>query len=139
MNQKTRPYEFIDHTADVTLVVYGDSLAELFCNAARGMIEYLFGAKVFALKSDTQEELRVEAKDAEALLVDWLSELLFRTSAQYRAFIEFEILECAANKIVARLGSVQAEAQEDIKAVTFHRLVIEKSGGRFQTKVTFDI
>ena len=62
-------FELIDHTADVGVAAYGDSLEELFENAAMGMFSVIADAeKVSAAETRTVE---VMAEGRESLLVAW--------------------------------------------------------------------
>jgi SHS2 domain-containing protein len=49
------------------------------------MMAYLFGDDILKARPEQTEMIRVEAADREALLVDWLSELLYRATSQFGA------------------------------------------------------
>ena len=73
---KMKPYEIIDHTADIGLRVFGQDLKSLFVNAASGMCSRLV---------DTADEhtgkwvkLELDAPGIEELFLSWLRELLYR-------------------------------------------------------------
>jgi archease protein family (MTH1598/TM1083) len=76
------------------------------------------------------DAFEIEAPDREALLVDWLSELLYRTCSEYHAYVEFCVREMSDRRLVATAGVVSAEAIDDIKAVTHHELSIRARDGR---------
>ena len=67
-------YELIDHTADVGVKAYGESLEQAFENAAKAMFDII--ADKSEIESVGQYDIVLEADDLEQLLVDWLSELL---------------------------------------------------------------
>ena len=63
-------FEFMDHTADVSVVAWGEDLREAFAQAALGLF-----ALVVEIEGVREEEVRaieVTAPDREALLVAWL-------------------------------------------------------------------
>ena len=78
-------------------------------------------------------------RSLEALLVDWLSELLCRATSEYRAYIGFRMHELGETAAKATAGAVTAEAIEDIKAVTHHELSLREHAGRWEATVVFDI
>ena len=76
-----KPYELIDHTADIAIKAYGKSLSEAFENAAKAMFDIITDSS--EIESVGQYDVELEAPDLEQLLVDWLSELLFIHSSQF--------------------------------------------------------
>lgn len=119
-------YEILEHTADLKIKSYGEDLPELFANSALAMTEYIFGEDVSDEEAVETETVEVEADDIESLLVNWLSEILFLSATKYRAYIVYGIKDFTNKKIVAKVGSREATAKEDIKAVTFNDLKIEQ-------------
>lgn len=114
-------------------------MEELFANAALGMTAFIFDEDVFRKKIEGIEVIEASSTDQDALLVDWLSEILYLSHIRYRAYIDYQIKELTPTKIVAESGYCQAEAVEDIKAVTYHGLKIEKTGKLWQAAVIYDI
>ncbi len=121
------------------LRAWGANLQELFVHGAQGMMEYLFGGSVAATHPVRTETIVVEAPDREALLVDWLSELLYRATSGYCAYVAFRVQELSDFRLTAMTDAVAATAVEDIKAVTHHELSIREQDGRLEATVVFDI
>lgn len=141
-----KKYEFLDHPADIKLRAFGSNLAELFINAALGMMEFLYGDIFDVRVADADcETMEVTANDAESLLVNWLAEILFLSDTKHRAYIKYQVREINEQKIVATAGFVSATAKDDIKAVTYHELQIIKNENEVDGKevwvatVVFDI
>ena len=132
-------FDLLAHSGDVKLRARGATLEQLFASAAQGMMTYLFGEEIARIRPQQTEEIRVEAADREALLVDWLSELLFRATTHYRAYVDFHIRDMEERKLVATAGVASAEAIDDIKAVTHHDLSIRKRDGGWEAIVVLDI
>jgi SHS2 domain-containing protein len=132
-------FDLLEHPGDVKLRARGDSLEQLFANAARGMMSYLFGAQIANARPQRTEVIEVEAPDREGLLVDWLSELLYRATSEYQAYGEFRIRELSDRRLTATAGVIPAEAIDDIKAVTHHELSIRERDGGWEATVVFDI
>ena len=85
------PYRYheVEHTADRALQVWGRALPDLFVGAAKGM--YSLMADLEGLVATNWRQLRLESWDREALLVDWLNELLFLTDTEGSAFVDYRI------------------------------------------------
>jgi SHS2 domain-containing protein len=132
-------FDLLEHSGDVKLRARGATLEQLFANAAQGMMTYLFGEEIARIRPRQTEEITVEATDREALLVEWLSELLFRATTQYRAYVDFRICDIGERKLVATAGVASAEAIDDIKAVTHHDLSIRNRDGEWEAIVVLDI
>jgi SHS2 domain-containing protein len=133
------PFELLEHPGDLKLRACGCSLEELFANAAHGMMACLFGANVARERPERTETIEVEARDRAALLVDWLSELLYRATSRYQAYVDFHVDELSTRRLRATAGVVSAEAIDDIKAVTHDELSIRKRDGGWEAIVVFDI
>ncbi len=156
-----RRYEIIGTTADAGVVAYGKSLEALFANAAAGMFALIFGAEPRSLLSDRTETFRISAIDPEALLVAFLSELLWRfdTHLLVPTGYDLSIQAGAATgrpkpdasdeqldqvTLEAKIGFVALSGMDlspttDVKAVTMHNLAIKTDRGVLSAKVIFDI
>jgi SHS2 domain-containing protein len=137
-DQPVAGFEFLDHPGDLKLRAWGRNLEELFANAATGMMTFLFGSGIANAQPYRTETIEIEARDREALLVDWLSELLYRATSEYHAYMGFRIHELNATKLRATVTAVAAAAVEDIKAVTHHELSVREREGRWEATIVFD-
>ena len=127
-----KPYEIIEHSADVGLKANGATLKELFENAAKGMFDIISGEKKFQQKQHKKIEIKKELRSFEELLVDWLSELLYLFNKDQVIFSSFKVQELEENRLIAKssgekINLENADLQTEIKAVTFHDLKIEKT------------
>lgn len=136
--QAAEGFEFLDHPGDVKLRAWGKDLETLFASAAQGMMTFLFGNDIANLQADRTEAIEIEANDREALLVDWLSELLYRATSDYHAYVGFRIYELTATKLKATVAAAAAEAVDDIKAVTHHELSVRECDGGWEATIVFD-
>ncbi len=137
-DQPADGFEFLDHPGDLKLRAWGRNLEALFANAASGMMTCLFGSGIANAQPYRTETIEIEARDREALLVDWLSELLYRATSRYHAYMGFRIHELTETKLKATVAAVAAEAVEDIKAVTHHELSVREREGRWEATIVFD-
>ncbi len=140
-----KPYEIIEHTADVGLKVNGRTLKELFENAAKGMFEIIGGEKAHRIAQVHKRiQIQKEVEGLEELLVDWLSELLYVFNKEKILFTSFKILELNNSGLIGKssgenIDLTKASLQSEIKAVTFHNLKIEENKNGFHTTIIFDV
>jgi len=137
-----KPYEIIEHTADVGLRAQADSLAEAFSFLAKGMFDLITDES--AIDDAHHFSVQLEAHDLEQLLVDWLSELLFLHETNEAVFSRFEIR--IDEEAIVLSASVFGEPFDpgkhrlgmQIKAVTYHLLKVS-GGPPYEVQVLFDI
>ena len=131
-------FEEIEHTADIAIRVRGHDLAELFANAAYGMACQL--ADPDAVNQTNEHQVKLDAYDAETLLVSWLGELLYLGEREECVFVNFEMLQVTPTQLraVVRGGPVE-EYGAHIKAVTFNELEIVDTDEGYETTVVFDV
>jgi SHS2 domain-containing protein len=139
----TERFEFFDHTADIGANVYGNSLAELFENAARAMYEAL--GRMHKPESSCHKSVELQAESAEDLLHDWLTDLLYEIEANHVLYDDFEIHQLTPHclKATIRGGPIdftRSQTNEEIKAVTYHQLHVESHpDGSWRAVVIFDV
>jgi len=134
-------FKTIDHTADVGIVAYGSDLNEAFANAAYGMFSLI--ADLDNIRESLHRDIEVESSDNEALVVDWLNELLYIFDVEHVIFSRFEIVHLGEKQLRARAYGEKVDLarhhlKREVKAATYHTLKIEK-GNRFSIRVILDI
>ena len=135
--QLTAGFREIEHTADWQLEAWAPDLPGLFEQTARGMYS-LAGVHLKAgLRCKRSFELKAE--DVETLLVRFLSELLFIEEQEGLGFDEFE-LTLRDNSLTANLaGSPVTSISKEIKAVTYHHLLVRASSQGWEVNIVFDV
>ena len=80
-------FEILEHTADMGFRATGATLAELFENAAEALVAIALNPE----NVEVRETIALEAKgeSPEALLVTWLSEVLYWIDGEHRAMRGF--------------------------------------------------
>jgi SHS2 domain-containing protein len=140
-----KKFEFLPHTADVYVQAYGKDLAEAFANCALGMEETI--TKLAKVKPKMTKEVTVESEDEQALLVDFLTQLLILHDAENMVFskIKVRIHETENGfKLSAELGGEEFDEKKHehgtyVKAATYRDMEIEKSNKGARVKVLLDI
>ena len=135
-----KPYELIEHTADVGVKAHGKTVAEAFEHAANGMFDIITDEST--IDPVGQYDIQLEAPDLEQLLVDWLSKLLFLNDAQDLVFGKFQVT-LTGNRLTASVFGEKYDIKKhrmgvEIKAVTYHMLQVQEKKPIF-VQVLFDI
>lgn len=135
-------FEVIDHTADVGILAYGESLEEVFANAAYGMTSII--ADVEKINDVTKLEISADAFCQDELLVTWLNELLYLFDVEFLLFSRFDIHELTEGNIRAtaygeKVDPLRHNLKTHVKAATYHSLRLEEKGDGFQAQVIFDV
>lgn len=138
-------FEFFDVTADVGFRAHGKNLDDAFQNAALATFEVMTDTS--QIKTVVKREIMVESEDEKALLYDWLSELLFLHDYEDLVFSQFKV---SINQKDAETFSLHAEAcgekfnqkthevRDEVKAVTFHLMEINKEKNGCTLQVILD-
>jgi SHS2 domain-containing protein len=131
-------FEEIDHTADLSIKIWGESIESLFLAALNGLYHIAGVAFEDKPKPGIQHH-HFEESDLESLLVSFLSELNYRMQFEYQyiKIINFEIEQFSMN-IHFQIFQV-VEFQKEIKAVTFHNLEIVRTEHGYSAIVVFDV
>ncbi len=142
-SQRARGWSVLDHPAEIGLRVWGATLRQLFTHAAQGMFAILTGGA--AVRGVTRRfTVHVEATTTEELLVAWLRELLFRVECHRLIARRWRFTRCDARRVRAEVTAVRWDPQRqplgvEIKAATYHQLRIVRRGGRYHTRIIFDV
>jgi len=135
-------YELLDHTADVYVCVRGDSLCELFENAAYALADVQ--VDLAGVRPVEQRQVAVEVADIEQGLVRWLQELLVMMEVENLVPCRFEVSEVTDRDVQATVwGETLDKARHQlkglVKAVTYHGLEIQEVAQGWEAKVLFDV
>ena len=137
-----RRFRFLNHTGDLAIEIYGQSLKDLYENA---------GQALFAVLTDpSRVEVRVETAIAlsydnlETLLVDWLGELLYLHDSKGLVFRRFEVESIENQRFEAKAWGESFESgrhviRTGVKAVTFHELEVKQERAHWRARVVLDL
>ena len=137
----TASHEFFDHTSELGLRVRASSFAELLAEAARGLGKLMLRGRPPS-STGRWRALEVNATDREALLVDWLNELIFHAEVERWVPVEIEIVTASDTMLSARARGVAVdEAPARVKAATHHGLFVRQvgGGGEVEAEVVLDV
>jgi SHS2 domain-containing protein len=149
---KDKPYEVIEHTADIGLVIRGKKLDELFVHAAHGLFDLMTDVKKIRQRvrkeakdaSKAAMTLRLEGEDAGDLFLKWLRELLFIFSTRRIVFDRFDCRRLTEKELEFDAAGFIFDPQKDVqraevKAVTYHEFKMEKKPEGWTARVILDV
>ncbi len=136
-------FETIEHTADIGIHAWGDSIEEAFEEAALGMFSLI--GRIDTCEKKGELAVFLESDDYGNLLVDWLSELLYAFDAERLFLCGFEVEIERKGDGLRLTGKAYGENYDpekhgmhmEIKAVTYHMLEADPEKG--EVRVLFDI
>lgn len=134
-----KKYEILEHKADLKIRALGKTKGEVFLNMTLAMEESM--KPEIQKEEKTKREIKIESLDLPALLVDFLSEVLYLIQVNKEIYNEIRFRKFSDSEIEAELIGQKVEMfGEDIKAVTHHNLDIhQKEDGNWEAIVLFDI
>ena len=138
-----KPYEVIEHTADIGIRATGRDLKELFAHTAQGMFSLVVPPE--AVRETESREVVVSAQGGwEPLLFAWLRELLYLFDARHFLGKRFEIQVLEENRLKAIVWGESLDLRhpvdKELKAVTYCEFSLrQESDGSWQAQVILDI
>jgi SHS2 domain-containing protein len=139
------PREFFDHTGDIGVRLSAETLPSLFREAARAFTDTL--TDLSTVRATTPHPVKLASPTLDDLMVDWLSELLYRFEVQNLLPADGEVAIREVPDGWALDGIVRGEPFDPerheikvlIKGVTYHQLAVRNRDEGWDTVVVFDI
>jgi SHS2 domain-containing protein len=135
-------FVILDHPADLGIEARGRTLAEAFEQAAIALMSIILDLTTVEPKELRRVQLK--ATDQEQLLVRWLEELLYLYDGENFVGSKFVIEELGPNDLNASVrGEPFSEAKHltrlDVKAITYHQLLVQQNQEGARVRVFLDI
>ncbi len=147
MERKEKHFEFLEHTADMYIAAYGQSLKEAFENAAYAMFEGM--TNLDKVQPKLEETVEVEGYDEQALFYNWLEALLVKFEVQSNLYSRFKISDIKKTssgfRLKAEIWGEPFNAEKHlskvaVKAVTYHQMeILQDANGAVTVKFILDI
>ncbi|OYT39443.1 MAG: archease [Desulfurococcales archaeon ex4484_58] len=143
-------FDYLEHTADLYIVAYGDNILDLYRNAGIALFESMTNTK----DVDRVIEKRVVAEgfDLENLLYRWLEELLIIYYSENIMCSEIETSSLEIKRVNGELNyrlegicrgeefnPEKHEPRVEIKAVTYHLMRIVREDSEWRAYFVLDI
>ncbi|WP_248359800.1 archease [Anaeromyxobacter oryzae] len=119
--------------------VLAPSIPELFVEAGRAAAE-VFGRASDGAGAAWSEEVAIAAPDREALLGEWVRQLVLRSEHAGARISEHDIVYLSEGRIVANVrGSLVTRAREPVEAITFREPSITPRDGTVRASVVLQV
>jgi len=133
-------FQLIEHTADVGLIAYGETLAEAFANAAYGLFSII--AELKTVKETESRQLELDEEDSEALLFEWLNRLIYLFDVEMLLLKRFEVRDFDGHRLKVicygeKYDPSRHQLKTGVKSATYHMLKVDKE--KNQVRVIFDV
>ena len=136
---KARTHAWHDHTSEVELALRAESFPGLLEEAGLALRELLSSA-VPSAPAEAVRRVEVTAVDRDALLVDWLNELLYLAETASAVPVAVTVTETSATHCTAEVAwAPVAVAPSLVKAATLHGLAVREEDGGWAAEVIFDV
>lgn len=145
-----KKFKYIEHLSDIGIEFYGDTMEEMFENAAAGMFSVMCDLK--KVKPSEKRNIKISGKDFnyEDLLILWLEKLLYQYEIENMLFSEFKVEKIAKKNNKLRLEAEIFGEKIDlsrhkmstaVKAPTYHTLGVKKDtvDNNWKGRVIFDV
>ncbi|UQA57697.1 archease [Polyangium aurulentum] len=134
-------HTFEEHTGELRLRLDAPTVEGLFVEAARALAELAVGTDERLPEPEGEPEpVRLESVDREALLVDWLNELIFRTEIDGKAYVDCRLARIDESTLEATIrGASHPALRPLVKAATLHGVHITEKPHGYSVTVILDI
>lgn len=144
-------YKEFDHTADIGVEIYGETLAKLFQNAGYALFDTMVDAS--AIQPALTRTVEITGNNPETLLMNWLRELLYASDVYQEVYNTFDVQTLVCPDGHDESGTAMLSAQiageplhkarhrfrTEIKAVTYHQFKVSRQQQLWTARVVFDV
>ncbi len=135
-------YETFEHTADLGLRIRAPDLPTLFAEAAEALFSIIV-TDLATVRPQIEQAFEVGGAPSDLLLFDWLSELLYVYETRRLLFGKFQV-RLGPDRLQATAWGEPVDRQRhaldhEVKAITYHGLMLEQQGDQWLAEVIVDI
>jgi SHS2 domain-containing protein len=136
-----RLYRFIDHTADLGIVVRGKDPKGLFRNAALALVDIVGGPTVS--RPQATRNIDITGDDWPDLMVNWLREILYLWNGEACLVNDVHMKELSEKRLHAEVAMEAYQPdihtiKTEVKAVTYHQVKMGPIDGEWEAQIIFD-
>jgi len=141
-----RGFRYHEHTADITIECWAPTLEEAFAEAALATFEVILDTSTVTPKDEV--EVNVSGPDLQALLVDWIGELIALVDINAQFFCRFEVDSIVESEdgfsLSARVWGEDIDHEKhdtrtEVKAMTYADIRIDRGEHRTVLWFTLDL
>lgn len=133
-----KPFEFLEHTADIKIKVSGRTLQDIFENAALAVSSYISAGT--PIKPRKGKIIEVKGEDTASLLYSFVDELIYLLDAEHFAVAKASVFLRGNNLRAEVFGDDTTKYQlQHIKAATYADMSIHKIKEHWQAVFVLDV
>ena len=141
---KNKKFEVIDHTADISIRVFGKTPEEIVFNSINGLFSIVYNEKEY---SGNEKEYKYIFSELtfEENIINLLNKLLYEIEVNFLFFNKIKEIKITGKKLKIVITAIKIKKEEKIitriiKAVTYHNanLIINKEGS-YQIDLVLDV
>ena len=142
MSRSLEGFEYFDVAADVGVRAWGPTLSHAFRQCALGVFQLI--AELSDVTPRETRELRAAGDNREALLVNWINELLYLHDIEGFLVrnITFPVFEEGLIHSIVHGESLDPNRHRPgtiVKAATFHGIQIHEVSGQWEIRLILDV
>ncbi|MBN2880453.1 archease [Candidatus Woesearchaeota archaeon] len=137
-------YKYLEHTADAKFEAFGQTYEELFENCAYAVENLVVDTS--KVEPTVLKKINVASNDVNSLLYDFLEEIIFLIDAELFLVSKVSIVEMdlEENTLFAKvfgeeIDSSKHELKNNLKAVTYNEMKVEKTDSGYKATVVIDL
>jgi SHS2 domain-containing protein len=136
-------YTLLDHTSEIGFEAAGKTLEAAFSNAGKAVFDIM--TDTGKLSRDTETTFTVESENLEALLFDFVDELIYLSQADRLLLRDFDtsITETADGYRLACTGAGQPiddqSRLQEIKAPTYSDIIVDERAEGWYLRMFVDV
>jgi SHS2 domain-containing protein len=140
-------YKFLEHTADIMVEVWGDSLNEAFEAAGTAFYDIILNVK--NIEQKINYKIETTGFDIKSLLYNWIEELILIFEIESLVFKDFKVNIGKKDKeeeyyLVGEGYGERYDREKHgfkvhVKAITYHQMEIWEKDGRHYIRFVVDI
>jgi SHS2 domain-containing protein len=143
LNAEAKGYRFLEHMTDAEIEAYGSTLDEAFEKAGEALEDTM--VDIDTIRPEIEERIKVEGKDMQELLYEWLESLIVKQDIEGMLYSKFACKISKEKKGVTLEATVSGEkfdperheSKTAIKAPTYHDMSIEENLDRRRVTLRF--
>lgn len=132
-------HRLVEHTGELELRLEAPDLSSLFEEAARALADVM-AEDAAGPPTAPPERIALTAADREALLVEWINELVYRADVHKRIYPDVHVERAEDGRLEATMhGREPSSPKTAVKAATWHRLRVNDTPSGVEATVILDV
>jgi SHS2 domain-containing protein len=137
-------YRFLEHVSDIFVEVWGESLEEVFVQAAVAFYGVMLDFS--SIRPVIKREVSIEGYDTHSLLYNWIESLIALFDIEGLIFSQFDVKIVEGDGFTLK-GTIKGERYDaerhspkiEVKAITYHAMSFERKGEKYYATYLLDI